>query len=90
MATLYLIPTVLTGEDFSSAAAVLPAAVPAQIAGLRLFFVENVRTARRFIRAVAPAVVIDELTIELIDRMLPPTPCAGPFSGWRPARMPAF
>ena len=68
MATLYLIPTVLTGEDFSSAAAVLPAAVPAQIAALRLFFVENVRTARRFIRAVAPAVVIDELTIELIDK----------------------
>ncbi len=69
--TLYLIPTVLTGEDFSSAAAVLPAAVPARIAALRLFFVENVRTARRFIKAVTPAVVIDELTIELIDKDAP-------------------
>ncbi|MBC7448318.1 MAG: SAM-dependent methyltransferase [Hymenobacteraceae bacterium] len=67
-ATLYLIPTVLTGEDFSTAAAVLPAAVPARIAALRLFFVENVRTARRFIKAVTPAAVIDDLTIELIDK----------------------
>ncbi len=69
--TLYLLPTVLSGEDFSSAPAVLPAAVPARIASLRLFFVENVRTARRFIRAVAPQVVIDDLTIELIDKDAP-------------------
>lgn len=67
-ATLYLLPTVLTGEDFSSAPAVLPAAVPARMAALRLFFVENVRTARRFIKAVVPAAVIDELTLELIDQ----------------------
>ena len=70
-ATLYLLPTVLTGEDFSSSAAVLPAAVPARIAALRLFFVENVRTARRFIKAVVPAAVIDELTLELLDKDAP-------------------
>jgi 16S rRNA (cytidine1402-2'-O)-methyltransferase len=66
--TLYLLPTVLTGEDFSTAPAVLPASVPARIATLRLFFVENVRTARRFIKAVVPTAVIDELTLELIDK----------------------
>ena len=38
------------------------------MAALRLFFVENVRTARRFIKAVVPAAVIDELTLELIDQ----------------------
>ena len=70
--TLYLLPTVLTGEDFSSAPLVLPAAVPARIAALRLFFVENVRTARRFIKAVVPAAVIDDLTLELIDKDAPP------------------
>lgn len=65
---LYLLPTVLTGEDFSSAPAVLPAAVPARIAALRLFFVENIRTARRFIKAVVPTAVIDDLQFELIDK----------------------
>ena len=72
MGTLYLLPTVLTGEDFSTAAAVLPAAVPAQIGALRLFFVENVRTARRFIKAVVPTAVIDDLTLVLLDKDAPP------------------
>lgn len=66
--TLYLIPTVLTGEDFRSAPAVLPAAVPARLAALRLFFVENVRTARRFVKAVVPAAIIDELRFEVLDK----------------------
>ncbi len=70
-APLYLLPTVLTGEDFSTAPAVLPAAIPARIAELRLFFVENVRTARRFIKAVVPTAVIDDLTFELIDKDAP-------------------
>lgn len=66
--TLYLLPTVLTGEDFSTAAATLPAAVPARIAALRIFFVENLRTARRFIKAVVPTAVIDELRFDVIDK----------------------
>ena len=64
--TLYLIPTVLAEPD--SAPAVLPASVPARIADLKLFFVENLRTARRFIRAVAPSTVIDDLRLEQIDK----------------------
>ena len=69
--TLYLLPTVLTGEDFSSAPAVLPAAVPQKISELRYFLVENLRTARRFIRAVAPSVVIDECRFEVLDKDTP-------------------
>lgn len=65
---LYLLPTVLTGDDFSSAPAVLPAAVPARLAVTTLFFVENLRTARRLLRAVAPTVVIDAVELVVIDK----------------------
>ncbi len=65
---LYLVPTVLTGDDFSSAPVVLPAAVPARLALTTLFFVENLRTARRLLRAVAPTVVIDAVELVVIDK----------------------
>ena len=51
MPTLYLIPTVLADD---TAAQVLPPQVPAQVAALRYFLVENARTVRRFIKQVAP------------------------------------
>ncbi|GAB2948663.1 SAM-dependent methyltransferase [Hymenobacter coalescens] len=63
--TLYLIPTVLADD---TAALVLPAQVPAQVAALRYFLVENARTARRFIKQVAPAQVIEELRLTVIDK----------------------
>ncbi|MBX0292770.1 SAM-dependent methyltransferase [Hymenobacter sp. HSC-4F20] len=63
--TLYLIPTVLA-ED--TAAQVLPPQVAAQIAALRYFLVENARTARRFIKSVAPQQVMEELRIGVIDK----------------------
>ena len=63
--TLYLIPTVLA-ED--TALAVLPAQVPERVASLRYFLVENARTARRCIKQVAPAQVIEELRIAVIDK----------------------
>lgn len=62
---LYLIPTVLA-ED--TAAQVLPPQVAAQVAGLSYFLVENARTARRFIKSVAPQQVIEELRISVIDK----------------------
>ncbi|MCC3155728.1 SAM-dependent methyltransferase [Hymenobacter sp. 15J16-1T3B] len=65
MPTLYLIPTVLADD---TAAQVLPPQVPAQVAALRYFLVENARTARRFIKQVAPAQVIEELRISVIDK----------------------
>ncbi|RPD46352.1 SAM-dependent methyltransferase [Hymenobacter sediminis] len=62
---LYLIPTVLA-ED--TAAQVLPPQVAAQVAGLSYFLVENARTARRFIKSVAPQQIIEELRISVIDK----------------------
>jgi 16S rRNA (cytidine1402-2'-O)-methyltransferase len=63
--TLYLIPTVLADE---TAAQVLPAQVATQVAALSYFLVENARTARRFIKSVAPAHVIENLRISVIDK----------------------
>ncbi|UPL49407.1 SAM-dependent methyltransferase [Hymenobacter sublimis] len=63
--TLYLIPTVLA-ED--TATQVLPPQVATQVAGLSYFLVENARTARRFIKGVAPQQVIEELRISVIDK----------------------
>ncbi|GAA4001575.1 SAM-dependent methyltransferase [Hymenobacter fastidiosus] len=63
--TLYLIPTVLA-ED--TAAQVLPAQVAARVAALSFFLVENARTARRFIKTVAPQQVIENLSITVIDK----------------------
>ena len=51
-----------------TAAQVLPAQVPERVAALRYFLVENARTARRFIKQVAPAQVIDELRLTIIDK----------------------
>ncbi|UOQ54520.1 SAM-dependent methyltransferase [Hymenobacter cellulosivorans] len=63
--TLYLIPTVLADD---TAAQVLPAQVATQVAALSYFLVENARTARRFIKSVAPAQVIESLRISVIDK----------------------
>ncbi|PJJ48695.1 SAM-dependent methyltransferase [Hymenobacter chitinivorans] len=63
--TLYLIPTVLADD---TAAQVLPAQVASQVAALSYFLVENARTARRFIKSVAPAQVIESLRLTVIDK----------------------
>ncbi|ALD21887.1 SAM-dependent methyltransferase [Hymenobacter sp. DG25A] len=63
--TLYLIPTVLA-ED--TATQVLPPQVAERVAALSYFLVENARTARRFIKQVAPQHVIEELRISVIDK----------------------
>ncbi|AIZ63001.1 SAM-dependent methyltransferase [Hymenobacter sp. DG25B] len=63
--TLYLIPTVLA-ED--TATQVLPPQVAERVAVLSYFLVENARTARRFIKQVAPQHVIEELQISVIDK----------------------
>ena len=63
--TLYLIPTILADD---TAAQVLPPQVAARVAALSVFLVENARTARRFIKSVAPEHVIEELQISIIDK----------------------
>ena len=59
MAKLYLIPTTL-GD--SSIERVLPSDLKEIISTITVFIVENIRTARRFLKKVNPAIVIDDLT----------------------------
>ncbi len=62
---IYLIPTILTEE---TAASVIPAQVAQCISGLDYFIVENARTARRYIKTMAPEKVIELLQIVVIDK----------------------
>lgn len=59
MAVLYLIPTSLGETSFDK---ILPANNTAIITALKYFIVENIRTARRFIKKTNPQINIDELT----------------------------
>ena len=58
MGNLYLIPTTL-GE--SDTARVIPSEVSAIVKEIRYFIVENIRTARRYLRKMDPTLNIDEL-----------------------------
>lgn len=58
MAELYLVPNVLSEGNWQH---VLPARVYDVITGTRCYIVENLRTARRFIRQVNRDIVIDDL-----------------------------
>ncbi len=67
---LYLIPTTL-GEQ--KPADVLSLSVLQITAGLRYFVVENIRTARRFLRAVDPSFPIDESNFVELNEHTPLT-----------------
>jgi 16S rRNA (cytidine1402-2'-O)-methyltransferase len=58
MGSLYLIPTTL-GE--SDTARVIPSDVFTIVKNIRYFIVENIRTARRYLRKIDPQLDIDEL-----------------------------
>lgn len=58
MAKLYLIPTTLGDTSIER---VLPNDLKQIITDIRVFIVENLRTARRFLKKVNPAIVIDDL-----------------------------
>jgi len=62
---LYLLPTPLAE---GTAPQVLPPQVVAAVSQLPYFLVENLRTARRFVKEVAPHRVIEEIRFELIDK----------------------
>ena len=62
---LYLIPTPLADD---TAPQVLPPQVVEMVGQLTYFLVENLRTARRFVKAVAPGRVIEDLRFVLIDK----------------------
>ncbi len=59
MAKLFLIPTTLGDTSIER---VLPPDMTQLISSIRVFIVENIRTARRFLKKVNPAIVIDDLT----------------------------
>ena len=58
MAKLYMIPTTLGDTTIER---VLPPDLAQLISSLPVFIVENIRTARRFLKKVNPAIVIDDL-----------------------------
>lgn len=73
-ATLFLIPVTLGETEHRR---VLPAYNREVILQLRHFIVENVRTARRFLKRVDPAIVIDELTFYELNKHTSPEQVAG-------------
>jgi len=64
IATLFLIPIPIADGMLNS----LSPAIVESTLNLKHYFVENVRTARRFLKAIHPAIVIDELSFSEIDK----------------------
>ena len=67
--TLYLIPVTLGDTPYDR---VLPAYNREIILSLKHFVVENVRTARRFLKKTEPTIVIDELTFTELNEHTSP------------------
>ncbi|QIA08353.1 SAM-dependent methyltransferase [Draconibacterium halophilum] len=65
MATLYLVPNVLADGDWQT---VLPAQVKSILSHTKYFIVENIRTARRFMKQVNHEINIDECTFYEINK----------------------
>lgn len=65
MASLYLVPNVLAEGDWQN---VLPAQVHTVLTNTRYFIVENIRTARRFMKQVNREIDIDECTFYEINK----------------------
>jgi len=61
---LYLIPIPISEGDRDSLSAEVKSTVPA----LRYYFVENIRTARRFIKSIYPEANIDAIQFSEIDK----------------------
>ncbi len=59
MAKLYLVPNILADGDWQN---VLPAQIFKILSGTKYFIVENIRTARRFLKQVNKEIDIDSLT----------------------------
>jgi 16S rRNA (cytidine1402-2'-O)-methyltransferase len=66
MPTIYLIPMVLAPDTQE---VVLPAYIGQTIASTKIFFVENVKTTRRYISSLKLGVVIDDLTFHEVNNL---------------------
>jgi Predicted methyltransferases len=73
-ASLFLIPVTLGETEHSR---VLPEYNREVILGIKHFVVENIRTARRFLKKTAPAIVIDNLTFYELNKHTSPEDVAG-------------
>ena len=62
--SLYMIPIPIAEDGLNT----LSAEVSTITLGLRHYFVENLRTARRFLRALHPTIVIDDISFSEIDK----------------------
>ncbi|KAA2245582.1 SAM-dependent methyltransferase [Chitinophaga agrisoli] len=65
---VYLIPTVLSPDALHT----IPAYITETVRPLRFFFVENERTARRYLKALDRNINIDELQLHLMHENHPP------------------
>jgi 16S rRNA (cytidine1402-2'-O)-methyltransferase len=65
---VYLIPTVLSPDALHT----IPAYITATVQPLRIFFVENERTARRYLKALDRNINIDALQLHLMHENHPP------------------
>jgi 16S rRNA (cytidine1402-2'-O)-methyltransferase len=74
MATLYLIPTSLGESAFDS---ILPPRNTQIVTDLKYFIVEDVRTARRFLKKANPAIDIDTLTFFVLNQHTSPEEISG-------------
>jgi len=70
MATLFLIPTSLGDTSFDK---ILPAHNTEILSVLKFFIVEDVRTARRFLKKANPAIDIDSLTFFVLNQHTSPS-----------------
>lgn len=74
MSTLYLIPTSLGDCSFDR---ILPAFNTEIVNRLKYFIVEDVRTARRFLKKANPAIDIDSLTFFILNQHTTPEELSG-------------
>jgi 16S rRNA (cytidine1402-2'-O)-methyltransferase len=65
MAQLFLVPNLLSDNDWQN---VLPAGVYTVLTGTRYFIVENVRSARRFLKKVNKDIDIDSLNFFILNK----------------------
>ncbi len=69
MNSLYLIPTSLGESSFDT---ILPAATTQLVSELKYFIVEDLRSARRFLKKLNPAIEIDSLTFFVLNQHTSP------------------
>jgi len=74
MAKLYLVPTSLGESNFNT---ILPSHNSEIVTSLRYFIVEDIRTARRFLKKMNPAIDIDSLTFLILNQHTTPEEISG-------------